>query len=220
MKLPLFILLAAQLLALAMASRAADQAKPASKPNVLLILADDLGYGDVSCYNDRAKVPTPNLDRLAREGRRFTDHLEPARARRLGPERGPAGGGAGTLALALGLWRHLFSPEPARPECRRANDHSEPRLCHDPRRRGRAQGATLGRSHAAQFGPGGPSADRGRWRRLDLESGGRPLSRCAAACGFLPCQPASLERGARVAFGRRGGGSRVGRAHAGEIEGG
>ena len=43
------------------------------KPNILLILADDLGYGDVSCYNDKSKVPTPNLDRLAREGMRFTD---------------------------------------------------------------------------------------------------------------------------------------------------
>ena len=49
-----------------------------SKPNIVLILADDLGYGDVSCYNDRAKVPTPNLDRLAREGMRFTDAHSPA----------------------------------------------------------------------------------------------------------------------------------------------
>ena len=45
----------------------------ARTPNILLILADDLGYGDVRCYNDQAKVPTPNLDRLAREGIRFTD---------------------------------------------------------------------------------------------------------------------------------------------------
>jgi len=42
-------------------------------PNVLLILADDLGYGDVGCYNEQAKVPPPNLDRLASEGMRFTD---------------------------------------------------------------------------------------------------------------------------------------------------
>jgi arylsulfatase A-like enzyme len=49
-----------------------------SKPNILFILADDLGYGDVGCYNDRAKVPTPNLDRLAREGMRFTDAHSPA----------------------------------------------------------------------------------------------------------------------------------------------
>ena len=41
-------------------------------PNVVLIFADDLGYGDVGCYG-ATKVQTPNIDRLAREGRRFTD---------------------------------------------------------------------------------------------------------------------------------------------------
>lgn len=41
-------------------------------PNVLLIYADDLGYGDVSCYG-ASKIQTPNIDRLAREGLRFTD---------------------------------------------------------------------------------------------------------------------------------------------------
>lgn len=54
-------------------------AEPApAPPNILLILADDLGYGDVGCYNDQSKVPTPNLDRLAREGMRFTDAHSPA----------------------------------------------------------------------------------------------------------------------------------------------
>jgi arylsulfatase A len=47
-------------------------------PNVLLILADDLGYGDVRCYNDQSKVSTPHIDRLAREGMRFTDAHSPA----------------------------------------------------------------------------------------------------------------------------------------------
>jgi len=47
-------------------------------PNILLILADDLGYGDVGCYNSQAKAPTPHLDRLAREGMRFTDAHSPA----------------------------------------------------------------------------------------------------------------------------------------------
>ena len=45
-----------------------------AKPNLLLILADDLGYGDVQCYNpQRGKIPTPHLDRLATQGMRFTD---------------------------------------------------------------------------------------------------------------------------------------------------
>jgi len=48
------------------------------RPNILLILADDLGYGDVGCYNPESKVPTPNLDRLAGQGMRFTDMHSPA----------------------------------------------------------------------------------------------------------------------------------------------
>jgi arylsulfatase A-like enzyme len=47
-------------------------------PNLLLILADDLGYGDVRCYNADSKVATPHLDRLAGEGMRFTDAHSPA----------------------------------------------------------------------------------------------------------------------------------------------
>ncbi|MCL4131524.1 UNVERIFIED_CONTAM: hypothetical protein GTU68_011583 [Idotea baltica] len=54
------------------ASLAADQ------PNILLILADDLGYGDVGCYNPESKIPTPHLDRLAAQGIRFTDAHSPA----------------------------------------------------------------------------------------------------------------------------------------------
>ncbi len=44
----------------------------ADPPNVVVIFADDLGYGDLSCYG-ATKVSTPNIDRLASEGRRFTD---------------------------------------------------------------------------------------------------------------------------------------------------
>lgn len=43
-----------------------------SKPNVILINIDDLGYGDLSCYG-ATKVKTPNMDRLAKEGKKFTD---------------------------------------------------------------------------------------------------------------------------------------------------
>lgn len=62
----------AALLSTAPPGQAAPQ--PPGKPNVLLIYADDLGYGDVSCYNrDRGRIATPGIDRLAAEGMRFTD---------------------------------------------------------------------------------------------------------------------------------------------------
>lgn len=48
-----------------------------SRPNIVFILADDLGYGDLACYNKDSKIPTPNLDRLASEGTRFTDAHAP-----------------------------------------------------------------------------------------------------------------------------------------------
>jgi arylsulfatase A-like enzyme len=49
----------------------------AARPNVLLIVADDLGYGDLGCYG-ATKIKTPNLDRLAAQGVRFTDAHAPA----------------------------------------------------------------------------------------------------------------------------------------------
>jgi len=47
-------------------------------PNVVVILADDLGYGDVKCLNPAGKIPTPNLDRLAAAGMTFTDANAPS----------------------------------------------------------------------------------------------------------------------------------------------
>jgi arylsulfatase A-like enzyme len=54
-------------------SNAFSQQKNA-KPNIVIIYADDLGYGDVQCNNpERGKIPTPNIDKLAAQGISFTD---------------------------------------------------------------------------------------------------------------------------------------------------
>ncbi|SOE23665.1 Sulfatase [Spirosomataceae bacterium TFI 002] len=45
----------------------------ANKPNIVIIYADDMGYGDLNCQNPDSKIPTVNLDKLASEGMRFTD---------------------------------------------------------------------------------------------------------------------------------------------------
>ncbi len=50
----------------------------AELPNIVYILADDLGYGDVGCYNADSKIPTPHIDRLAAAGMRFTDAHTPS----------------------------------------------------------------------------------------------------------------------------------------------
>tara|TARA_R110002049_G_scaffold305056_1_gene501040 strand:- start:92176 stop:93687 length:1512 start_codon:yes stop_codon:yes gene_type:complete len=47
--------------------------RPASVPNIVFILADDLGYGELGCYGQQ-KIETPHVDRLASEGMRFTQH--------------------------------------------------------------------------------------------------------------------------------------------------
>lgn len=43
------------------------------RPNIIIIFADDMGYGDVGVYNPESRIPTPNIDRLAKQGIRFTD---------------------------------------------------------------------------------------------------------------------------------------------------
>jgi hypothetical protein len=45
----------------------------ADRPNIIFILADDQGFGDVGALNPDGKIPTPNLDRIADEGMVFTD---------------------------------------------------------------------------------------------------------------------------------------------------
>lgn len=56
----------------AMPVLAASTVNPSAKPNIIVMLADDLGYGDLGCYG-ATKIPTPNIDRLSRQGLRFTD---------------------------------------------------------------------------------------------------------------------------------------------------
>jgi len=52
-------------------ARSDDSAQ--ARPNIIFILADDMGYGDLNCQNPESKIPTPNLDKLAEQGVRFTD---------------------------------------------------------------------------------------------------------------------------------------------------
>lgn len=76
-------LLAVLPLALPLVQQAVETAPPAQtslppRPNIIVVLADDLGYGDPSCYNPDSKIPTPAIDRLAAEGMRFTDAHSPS----------------------------------------------------------------------------------------------------------------------------------------------
>ena len=57
---------------------AAPSLSAAPLPNIVIIYADDLGYGDLSCYNAKSGYKTPHLDRMAREGIRFTDAHSPS----------------------------------------------------------------------------------------------------------------------------------------------
>ena len=66
------MLLAALLFAAGGAARGAEGDAPARPPNIIWIMADDLGYGDVGCYGQE-QIATPRIDRLAAEGLRFTD---------------------------------------------------------------------------------------------------------------------------------------------------
>lgn len=80
MKLTHPALFAFKLLVLSLAALWAGDgfAAGAAKPNIVFILADDLGYGDPSCCNPQSKIQTPNLDRIRREGMMFTDGHAPA----------------------------------------------------------------------------------------------------------------------------------------------
>src|SRR5437870_13805095 len=64
-------------LVLLMMSNVLPRADAGQHPNVIIILADDLGYGDFACYG-HPTFKTPNLDRMAREGARLTHFNTPA----------------------------------------------------------------------------------------------------------------------------------------------
>ncbi len=63
---------AAGLICCLSASASANDDGKAARPNIVWIMADDLGYGDVGCYGQQ-RIKTPNIDRLASQGMRFTD---------------------------------------------------------------------------------------------------------------------------------------------------
>src|SRR6478672_9058923 len=64
---PIHTLVASCLLLIAAAAAAAD------KPNIIFVLYDDLGYGEPKCFREVSEFKTPNMDRVAKEGMRFTD---------------------------------------------------------------------------------------------------------------------------------------------------
>jgi Sulfatase len=81
------LLLNSLLLLAPLAEISAAESKPA-KPNIVLILADDLGYGDLGCYGGKL-VPTPAVDSLARDGVRCTDGYVTRRPALDAPRNGP-----------------------------------------------------------------------------------------------------------------------------------
>ncbi|HET7360851.1 MAG TPA: sulfatase-like hydrolase/transferase, partial [Salinimicrobium sp.] len=72
----ILVLCASLIFSTANAQNQNDKNGVSESPNVVFILADDVGYGDLGIYG--GKVPTPNLDKLARQGMRFTDAHSPA----------------------------------------------------------------------------------------------------------------------------------------------
>lgn len=95
----------ARVIGLSLVATLAAGRLPASPPNVLIIFADDQGYGDLGCYGSRT-IRTPNLDRLAREGRKFTSFMvassvcSPSRAALL----------TGCYPKRVGMHRHVLFP--------------------------------------------------------------------------------------------------------------
>jgi arylsulfatase A-like enzyme len=77
-RMPLRASLASIVIACCVAAGGAVAPAGADHPNIVVILADDMGYGDVKCNYPDGKIPTPHLDRLASQGMRFTDAHAPS----------------------------------------------------------------------------------------------------------------------------------------------
>jgi arylsulfatase A-like enzyme len=92
------------------------QAVAATKPNIVFILADDLGYTDIACYGSRY-YETPNIDKLAAQGMRFTDgytcgpNCQPTRAALMSGQYGPRTG----VYTVGGIDRFNWQSRPLRP---------------------------------------------------------------------------------------------------------
>lgn len=84
-----------------------DQASAETRPNFLIVLADDLGYGDLGCYGNET-VRTPHLDRFAAEGMRFTDCY--AAAANCSPSRAGLLTGRHPWRLGIHNWIPMLSP--------------------------------------------------------------------------------------------------------------
>jgi len=74
----MYLRIVSPLILLLTATLCATNPLSAANPNIVIILADDLGYGDPGCYNDQSKIPTPNIDQLASRGLRLTDAHSPS----------------------------------------------------------------------------------------------------------------------------------------------
>ncbi len=98
------------------AAAARAEADAAARPNVVFILADDLGYTDLGCYGSRY-YETPNIDRMAAEGMRFTDgytcaaNCQPTRAALMSGQYGPRTG----VYTVGGIYRFPWPVRPLRP---------------------------------------------------------------------------------------------------------
>ena len=104
----ILLLLSALLLAPLAMLRAEDAPKQAARPNILHILADDMGWNALSCYGNK-DVATPHLDRLAAQGMRFTQayadaQCSPTRAAFL----------SGQYGARTGVFKVLNEKEPSR----------------------------------------------------------------------------------------------------------